>query len=188
MRTVGACLLWPGGSAISSCHSQQEETSAPTLPDTASTVTPCTDGVTIPLHPPSHTCFPRTHPRITPAPAKPSLASAQPKPTGASTSMEQRNLMTLQTENSICLIPCCFPAFKPCIGAQQPHAPGTEPGSVPWQSPDAWVTGSSLPAAATAHSSSQPGAALGIPRGQSSHHCVPGPCCRGKREAPRVLC
>lgn len=71
--------------------------------------------------------------------------------------------MTLQTENSICLIPCCFPAFKPCIGAQQPRAPGTEPGSVPWQSPDAWVTGSSLPAAATAHSSSQPGAALGIP-------------------------
>lgn len=133
MRTASACLPWPGENAFSSCHSLLEESTAPTLPGTASTgaptLSPTGDSVTIPLPPPSRSCFPRTCPRIPPALAKPSLASAQPNPTWASSSMEQKNLMTPQTEDSISLIPCCFQILHWC------PAPGTEPGSVPWQSP-----------------------------------------------------
>lgn len=117
-------------------------------------------------HHPSPSPFPRTCPRISPSPgpAKPSLASAQPNPT-----MGQRNLMTPQTEDSISLILCCFPAFESCSGAQQCCVPGTKGCSAlisalakGHQSPDVGVTGSSLPAAATAHSWTQPGASPGV--------------------------
>lgn len=71
--------------------------------------------------------------------------------------------MTLQTEDSISLILCCFPAFKSCAGAQQPRAPGTEPGSVPWQSPDVQMGDRLIPACSShCHSLSQPGVSPGV--------------------------